>query len=138
LTLAPRARLAAARHRKRIATAALATSALVYVAVADPHRAHRAQPRCPVKLLTGLDCPSCGGMRLAYDVLHGDAGAAVHDNPFLLACSPVLSALLWRGLAAQDRRVVPPTIASALAVSALAWMVVRNLRRWPLKPIVRR
>lgn len=71
---------------------------------------------------------------MAYDVVHGDVRAALHDNAFLLACSPLLSALLARGLAAGDEQPVPDALAYALAASALAWMALRNLPGWPLKP----
>lgn len=71
---------------------------------------------------------------MAYDVVHGDPRAAVHDNAFLLACSPLLGALLWRGVVAGDEEPVPPAVAYALGASALAWMALRNLPGWPLKP----
>ena len=72
---------------------------------------------------------------MAYDVAHGDARNALHDNPFLLLCSPLLAALVWRGVAAPDREAVPVPLAYAIGFSALAWMAVRNHPRWPLKPI---
>lgn len=72
---------------------------------------------------------------MAYDVVHGDARGALYDNPFLLVCSPVLAALLVRGLAAApDRDAVPAALAYGLGLSALAWMAVRNVPGWPLRP----
>ena len=127
---------ATARGRT-MATAALAALALLYVSIDDPHRARRVWPRCPVKLVTGLDCPSCGGMRMAYDVVHGDPRTALHDNPFLLICSPLLAALLWRGVAMPDREAVPARVGYGIGLSALAWMAVRNHPRWPLRPTLR-
>ena len=121
-----------------MAAAALAAGALLYVSMTDPHRARRVRPLCPVKLVTGLDCPSCGGMRMAHDVVHGDARAALHDNPFLLMCSPLLAVLVWRGIARPDREAVPAPLAYGVGIGALAWMGVRNHPRWPLKPLVRR
>ena len=131
------ARSVAAARGRTIATAALAASALLYVSIHDPHRSGRAWPRCPVKLATGLDCPSCGGMRMAYDVVHGDARAALHDNPYLLVCSPLLAALLWRGVAMPNQDAVPARLAYGVGLSALAWMAMRNAPGWPLRPTLR-
>ena len=40
----------------------------------DPHRPGFAFPACPFKLLTGWNCPACGGLRMTHDLLHGDLG----------------------------------------------------------------
>ena len=104
---------------------------LAWLALADPHRRRRF-PRCPTKMLTGLDCPGCGGMRMAHDLLHGDVRGALHDNAFLLVGSPLFA---W--LTVRDRSQEPPPEAVALAAgAALAWMLLRNLPQWPLKPAV--
>lgn len=118
---------------------ACAIAALVSVAVTDPHRSRALLPRCPTKLLTGLDCPACGGLRLTYDLLHGDLRAAAHDNPFLLVSSPLLALLSWRSWreTGQPGIVAAPRWAAySLAGTALAWMLVRNLPTWPLKPTI--
>ncbi len=128
----------AARRDRRLEIVVAGVAALSYVAIADPHRPGTLLPRCPTKLITGLDCPACGGLRLAHDLLHGDLRSALHDNPFLLLCSPALAVLVWRGR--QVRRpgfeAVPDRVAYSLAGAALAWTVVRNLHGWPLKPTV--
>jgi hypothetical protein len=59
-------------------------AALTYVGLVDPHRPGSAFPGCPFKLLTGWNCPACGGLRMAHDLLHADLSAAVVDNVFLL------------------------------------------------------
>ncbi len=117
------------------ATGVVAVSA--YLMAVDPHDPRVAMPTCPVKLLTGLDCPACGGLRLAHDVLHRDVRAGLHDNPFLLLCSPLLAYLVGLHVHAvlSDRTVhLPRPPAYTLAGAALAWMVVRNLPWWPLTP----
>lgn len=123
---------------RRFAVGVGAATMLTYVTLVDPHRSRAVRPRCPIKLVTGLDCPACGGMRLAYDVVHGDSAAAVHDNAFLLMCSPLLLALLWRSAGAHATDApVSPRVAYGLGVAALVWMVMRNMPAWKLKPIVR-
>ena len=106
--------------------------ALLYLATHDPHGRESMLPPCPTKLVSGLDCPACGGIRLAYDVLHGDVRAALHDNAFLLLSSPVLVTVALRSLRANDR--VDDRTAYALAAAGVFWMLVRNLPGWPLKP----
>lgn len=131
------ARGVASDRARMLAAGALAAGALVYVARVDPHRTRLVWPRCPVKFVTGLDCPGCGGMRMAHDLVHGDVRMALHDNPYLLACSPVLAALLWRRVATPTRGALPAPLAYGIGLSALVWMAVRNVPCWPLRPAVR-
>ena len=51
-------------------------------------------PKCPVKLLTGLDCPGCGGQRAVHAFLQGDFIGALHYNWFLLYAVPYLLVLV--------------------------------------------
>ena len=110
---------------------------LSYLSVADPHDPFPLMPACPTKRVTGLDCPACGGLRMVYDFLHGDPRAALHDNPFLLICSPLLVYLSARQARARWRKEpapIPGPLAYGLGGSALAWMMLRNRPAWPLKP----
>ena len=58
--------------------------ALGYVGLVDPHKPDSVFPVCPFRLLTGWNCPACGGLRMVHDVLDGDLTAAITDNAFLL------------------------------------------------------
>ena len=40
-------------------------------------------PKCPIKSLTGLDCPGCGGQRATHLLLNGEFKAAFFQNPLL-------------------------------------------------------
>jgi hypothetical protein len=127
--------------RVLLSEAAVAAAGLVYVLAVDPHDPHALAPFCPVKHFTTLDCPACGGLRLAHDLLRGDVHAAVYDNLFLLLSSPLLVHQLsrhWRAVRAGEHHQVPRALAYGLAGAALAWMAIRNLPRWPLKPSARR
>ena len=114
-------------------SAALGAAALAYVAVVDPHRPGAVFPFCPFNLITGWDCPACGGLRMTHDVLHGNLGAAASDNVFLLIGLPLLA--VW---ALSRRRHGKPVITTALlvvlAVATIGWTVVRNLPGFPLVP----
>ena len=125
------------RHGTRLyttlGTGALAVGALAYVGLADPHRPGSLFPPCPFKLLTGLYCPACGGLRMTHDLLHGDLAAAVVDNVFLLIGLPALALwVLWR--IKQGRRAFTLPAILVVAVSAIAWTVVRNVPGFPLVP----
>ena len=48
---------------------------------------------CPIKLITGIPCPSCGSTRSVLNLFEGDFLSAIHTNPlgllifiFLLVC----------------------------------------------------
>ncbi|CAN5441767.1 DUF2752 domain-containing protein [soil metagenome] len=131
-------RSAGSSHRRTtlyatVGSGALFAGALTYVGLVDPHRAGSLFPACPFKLVTGWDCPACGGLRMTHDLLHGDVAAAVVDNVFLLVGLPALLAwvLLRRS---QGRRVMTTPVITLLAVSAVTWTVVRNLPGFPLVP----
>nr|MDT0526169.1 DUF2752 domain-containing protein [Streptomyces sp. DSM 41633] len=71
---------------------AVLVGSLVYIGLDDPHRPGFPFPPCPFKLITGWNCPACGGLRMTHDLLHGDLGAAVVDNAFALVGLPLLAA----------------------------------------------
>jgi len=124
-----------ARVYTTLGTAAVFAGALTYVGVVDPHREGSLFPPCPFKLLTGWDCPGCGGLRMTHDLLHGDLAAAVTDNVFLLVGLPLLGIwALWRRHRGQPVMTWP--LGALVLVAAVAWTVVRNLPGFPLVPTV--
>jgi hypothetical protein len=114
-------------------SAALGVAALAYIGTVDPHRPGAVFPFCPFKVVTGWDCPACGGLRMTHDVLHGNFSAAVTDNVFLLVGLPLLAIFaLWRRR--RGRQVVTSALLVVLADATLGWTVVRNLPGFPLVP----
>jgi hypothetical protein len=98
-----------------LASGALAVGALTYVGLVDPHRPGALFPACPFKLLTGWNCPACGGLRMTHDLLHGDVSAAVVDNVFLLIGLPLLAIwAVWRATQAVPRRGMAALVGLAL------------------------
>ncbi|MFC9326270.1 DUF2752 domain-containing protein [Kitasatospora sp. NPDC057015] len=112
--------------------AALGAAGAGYLWSRDPHLPGQALPFCPWRRLTGLQCPGCGGTRMAYDLLHGDLAAAWHDNALLLLALPLVALLygtwLRHGLAGRSWRPAlgPRGTAAVLGVAAL-WTITRNL-----------
>lgn len=116
-----------------LASGAIGLGALGYVGLVDPHRPGAIFPPCPFKMLTGWDCPACGGLRMTNDLLHGNLSAAVVDNVFLLAGLPLLAMWsLWR--VRRGSRVLTPAFLVVVVIAATVWTVVRNLPGFPLVP----
>ncbi|BBY83846.1 DUF2752 domain-containing protein [Mycolicibacterium pulveris] len=114
---------------------ALSVGALAYVGLADPHRPGFFFPACPFKVLTGLDCPGCGGLRMVHDLLHVDLAAAVVDNVYLLVGLPLLliwALTRWR----MNRPVWNVPVVAVIIVTAVTWAVARNLPGFPLVPTI--
>lgn len=101
----------------------LGLGALVLVLTAglhfrDPHQ-HGSWGLCPFKLLTGWDCPGCGGLRATNDLTQGHLGAAWHSHAFFVAAIPAIVGLWawWVGAAASGRRA--PATYPAVRVGAI-------------------
>ena len=105
--------------------------ALGYVGMVDPHKPDSVLPICPFRLLTGWNCPACGGLRMVHDVLHGDLAAAITDNVALLVGIPLLA--IWVLLRRRSgKTLLSPPAAATVVIAMLAWTVVRNLPGFPL------
>lgn len=111
----------------------LLAGALGYIGLVDPHNTNSVYPRCPFKLLTGWNCPFCGGLRMTHDLLHGALVASVNDNIFLLAGIPMLAAwILIRRRYRKSALTIPALL--TISAAAIAWMVLRNLPGFPWFP----
>jgi hypothetical protein len=83
---------------------------------------------CPFRLLTGWNCPLCGGTRMGGALLHGDVAAAWSFNPVALVGLLVIGTLgvLWALEAAGGPAVrLPRGLGQRLSrVSATRWLVL--------------
>ena len=118
---------------KKVAIGLLLVVVLAVLTLVDPAQSIWI-PKCPVKLLTGLQCPGCGFQRAAHALLHGDVLGALRFNWFLLYAVPYLLVLIaerfflrgkWQLKIrrwAEDNRVV-----WSYVVVYFVWFVVRNI-----------
>lgn len=95
---------------------------------------HPFMPKCPFKLLTGLDCPGCGGQRAVYALLHGHLIEAVKANLYLVYAGPYALSFLIRDwfLYGKWKERVTCVIENRYVVwfyiiTFCLWLVVRNL-----------
>jgi hypothetical protein len=113
---------------RHLALAAAGCVALGVVGLVDPSR-HALAPPCPLRSLTGLDCPLCGATRATHALLQGDVVRALDLNALYVLALPVLAVLVawwaWTGRAAPvtERRAVR----WAVVVLVVAFAVARNL-----------
>ena len=104
---------------------------------------HALYPRCMFYQMTGLQCPGCGGLRAAHQLLHGHWNAAFRLNPMLFLFLPVL---FWYALRAAVRQATGRELPAIFNRRGWLWMllvlvvlfgIVRNLSFGPfawLKP----
>jgi Protein of unknown function (DUF2752) len=124
-----------ARFGVALGTGTALAAGLAYTGLVDPHRPGSLFPPCPFKLLTGWNCPACGGLRMVHDLLHGDLAAAVVDNVVLLVGLPALAFWVLLRLR-QGRTVLNPAAVAVIALIAITWTVIRNLPGFPLVPTI--
>lgn len=80
---------------------------------------HSFYPPCPLHALTGLDCPTCGGLRALHLLLHGEFRAAWAMNPFIFGAAPLVGCFLIRPQRAGLRWAL--WIGLALGLGWFAW-----------------
>ncbi|MFB7631580.1 DUF2752 domain-containing protein [Streptomyces sp. NPDC056149] len=115
-----------------VGTLAAAVAAFAYVGAVDPNEPGH-YPICPLRHLTGLLCPACGGLRSAHALARGDLAAALGANAPAVAGYAAF-ALFWLGWLARAARGLPtagprprPVHWWALGGLLLAFTLVRNL-----------
>ncbi|MER6047063.1 DUF2752 domain-containing protein [Streptomyces sp. NPDC001793] len=113
-------------------TLAAVAAAFIWVGTVDPNEPGH-YPVCPLRHLTGLLCPACGGLRSAHAVAHGDLLAALGANAPAVAGYAAF-ALFWLVWAARAVRGLPtpgprprPAHWWALGGLLLVFTLVRNL-----------
>jgi hypothetical protein len=87
-------------------------------------------PKCPFRLLTGLDCPACGTQRAFHAVLHGRWAEAWGCNPFLVVSLPYLCLVAYTTFRPPGqgwlRFVQHPYVVRTYVVLIVLWWIFRN------------
>ena len=90
-------------------------------------------PKCPLRLLTGVDCPACGVQRAAHHFLNGEFLVALRYNYFLAISIPYLIAVALTTFIKTEKfmkareYVQHPKVVMTFFVLTIAWWVVRNV-----------
>jgi hypothetical protein len=97
-------------------------------------------PLCPLKTMTGIDCPGCGATRGMHALLNGDAVTALDYNLMLIIFVPLMvyGAVSLFLLGVRGRGLPYPKRYAAHAAFAflfvmLAFGVLRNLPFYPFR-----
>jgi hypothetical protein len=115
----------------RLAGLAGAIGVTAYVGLVDPSTGG-AYPLCPSRVLFGLDCPACGGLRGTHDLVRGDVAAALDHNlllPLWLGLAAAAVAVWLLPLAGRRAPALRPPRWLLLGAAALAaaFTVLRNV-----------
>jgi hypothetical protein len=60
-------------------------------------------PKCPIKMLFGIECPGCGFQRAAHALLHGRFIEAIGYNLFFVVAFPYLISVLLGNFLREGR-----------------------------------
>ncbi|GAA3384382.1 DUF2752 domain-containing protein [Cryptosporangium minutisporangium] len=92
---------------------------------------------CAFKLMTGLDCPGCGGTRMVWYLLHGDVVQAFRHHLVALIAIPILA---WAYVVFAAKRLFGVRLPSkriplvAILGYLVFWVVFAVLRNLPWAP----
>ncbi|GIG60372.1 hypothetical protein Lfu02_47440 [Longispora fulva] len=111
---------------------------VAYTLAVDPAAAQAgATPSCAMKLLTGFDCPGCGGTRAMWYVLHGNLPEAARNHIVVLFALPFLAYMFVAWSANRVFRTRIPMLniqPQVIAMFLVAWGVFSVLRNLPWAP----
>lgn len=112
----------------RIALGFVAAGTLA-IALGNPHTG--GFPTCWILWLTGYQCPTCGGTRAVYDMVHLDFAGAWAMNPVLTIYLPILAVLLvgwwWRAWRGYRALTVPAWVVIVFGAILVAFGILRNI-----------
>lgn len=121
-----------------LAAAGAIGAAVAYTTLVRPGSVYAAtHPTCIVRILTGFDCPGCGGTRSAWYLMHGDlVEAARHHAPFVFVVPFLMYMYVaWALKVTFGWRVPQLTLSTRSIMFFMAvWAVFSVLRNLPWAP----
>lgn len=121
------------RVRPSLVLAGIVVALSVALHLRDPHESG-SWGFCPWLVLTGTNCPGCGGLRAVNDLTRGELASAASSNLLFVSAIPVAVGLWGRSLSQRWRGVREPLPRNVVAVATavvvvlvVAFWVVRNL-----------
>ena len=108
----------------------VAAAGTVLLGLGNPNTTH--VPLCPLKAITGLDCPFCGSLRAVHSLTHLDIRGALDHNLVFTASVPflVVGWIMWLrwGLTGHGSKPALPTwVKASIVVGLVTFMVIRNI-----------
>jgi hypothetical protein len=100
-------------------------------------------PPCPVRYLTGWNCPGCGSLRAIHQLLHGNVAAAWALNPLTTVLLPFLTyGLVSSALCEIRGQGLPQPFLRAgwiraLGAAIILFGIVRNIPVHPFDLLLR-
>lgn len=91
-------------------------------------------PKCPTKMLLGINCPGCGFQRAAHAFVHGHIKEAIGYNLFFVVAFPYLAAILISGMLREGKlrqklKIILESkwMTSGYIALFFIWFVIRNI-----------
>ncbi len=82
---------------------------------------------CPIKALTGLNCPGCGITRMFVALFHGNIYQAFRYNPLVFIELPIIAILILLYRFNKKSRKVVNILFIILLVITIVYGVLRNI-----------
>ena len=82
---------------------------------------------CPIKALTGLNCPGCGITRMFVALFHGNIYQAFRYNPLVFIELPIIAILILLYRFNKKSRKVVNILFIVLLVITVVYGVLRNI-----------
>ena len=121
--------------RKAIIIVIIIIAAIALYTFVDPTYSVWA-PKCPMRIITGYDCPSCGMQRAIHAILKGHFHKAFMLNPFLWITIPytlllALVSFLHTPNADRLKDIVQHRyLVYIYIILFFTWWIVRNSNWW--------
>lgn len=92
-------------------------------------------PKCPTKLIFGIDCPACGFQRAVHALLHGRLKESFMFNPFLYFAMPYLLLAIYCKFMKDgprkmklDHFLCSKLMTYGYVTVFFIWFIVRNIK----------